>query len=74
LDQKDGKWQEAGENGILRKFRTCTLAKYNRMVLSKRRRWEGHVTRMVRRLVHINYWRECPKGMDHKDNQDVLDG
>jgi hypothetical protein len=33
----------------MRSFITCTLAKYNIMIKSRRMRWAGHVARMEKR-------------------------
>jgi hypothetical protein len=36
-----------------------------RMIKSRRMRWAGHVTRMGRRGMHIEYWCESQKERDH---------
>jgi hypothetical protein len=39
-------------------------------VKSRRMRWAGHVARMGRRGLHIEYWWENQKKRDHWDDQD----
>jgi hypothetical protein len=36
-----------------------------RMIMSRRMRWAGHVTRMGRRGMHIGYWWGSQKERDH---------
>jgi hypothetical protein len=42
-----------------------------RMIKSRRMRWAGHVARMGRREMHIGYWWESQKAIDHWEDQDV---
>jgi hypothetical protein len=35
------------------------------------RRWEGHAARLGRRGMHIGYWRESQKEIDHYEDQEV---
>jgi hypothetical protein len=42
-----------------------------RMIMSRRKRWAGHVARMGRRGMHIGYWWESQKERDHQEDQDV---
>jgi hypothetical protein len=42
-----------------------------RMIKSRGMRWAGHVTRMGRRGMHIEYWWESHKEIDHYEDQDV---
>jgi hypothetical protein len=42
-----------------------------RMIKSRRMRWAGHVARMGRRGMHIEYWLESRKEGDHWEDQDV---
>jgi hypothetical protein len=46
LDLGERKWQEAGEDCIMRSFITCTLHQILRVMKSMMIRWAGHVTRM----------------------------
>jgi hypothetical protein len=39
--------------------------------LSRRMKWAGHVARMGRRGLHIEYWWDCQKERDHWEDQDV---
>jgi hypothetical protein len=41
------------------------------MVKSRRMRWSGHVARMWRRGMNIEYWWERQRERDHYSNQDV---
>jgi hypothetical protein len=41
------------------------------MIKSRRMRWEGHVSRMRIRRMHIGYRLERQKERDHWENQDV---
>jgi hypothetical protein len=41
------------------------------MIKSRRMRWAGHVARMGRRGMHIGYWWESQKVIDHWQDQDV---
>jgi hypothetical protein len=36
-----------------------------RMIMSRRRRWSGHVARIGRREMHIGYWCERQKEREH---------
>jgi hypothetical protein len=40
-------------------------AKIIRMIKSRRMRWAGHVARMRRSGMHIEYWWESQKDRDH---------
>jgi hypothetical protein len=42
-----------------------------RMIKSKRMRWTGHVARMGRGRLHIEYWWESRKEGDYWEDQDV---
>jgi hypothetical protein len=47
LDLRGRKWQEAGEDCIMRSFITCTLHQnVIRVIRSRRLRWEGNVARI----------------------------
>jgi hypothetical protein len=41
------------------------------MMKSRRMRWAGHVARMGRRGMHIEFWWENQKERDHEEDQDV---
>jgi hypothetical protein len=42
-----------------------------RMIKARRMRWAGHVARMGRRGIHIEYWWKSQKERDHYEDQDV---
>jgi hypothetical protein len=39
------------------------------MIKSRRVRWAGHVARMGRREIHIEYWWESQKEINHWEDQ-----
>jgi hypothetical protein len=41
------------------------------MIKSRRMRWAGHVARMGKREMHVEYWLESQKERDHWEDQDV---
>jgi hypothetical protein len=40
-------------------------------MIKSRMRWAGHVARLGRRGMHIEYWWEVQKERDHWENEDV---
>jgi hypothetical protein len=42
-----------------------------RIIKSRRMRWAGHVARMGRRVMHIEYWWESQKDRGQWEDQDV---
>jgi hypothetical protein len=42
-----------------------------RIIKSRRIRWAGQVARMGKRLMHIGYWSESQKEIDHYEDQDL---
>jgi hypothetical protein len=42
------------------------------MIKSKRMRWEGYVTRMRRRGMHLGFWRKSQRETDHYKDLDVV--
>jgi hypothetical protein len=67
-DEETGGWRKL-HNEELRNLYSCPSV--IRMIKSRRIRWVGHVARMGRRGMHIEYWWESQKERDHWEDQDV---
>jgi hypothetical protein len=67
-DEVTGGWRKL-HNEELQNL--CSFPSIIRTIKSRRIRWEGHVTRMVRKGMHIGYWWEFQKERDQWEDQDV---
>jgi hypothetical protein len=63
-DEVTGGWRKLYKEE-LRKLYSSPNIFVIRMIKSRRMRWAGHVTRMARRGMHIGYWWESQKEIDH---------
>jgi hypothetical protein len=67
-DEVTGGWRKLHNEEL---HNLCCSPSIIRMITSRRMRWEGHVTRMLRRGMHIGYCSETQKERDLQVKQDV---
>jgi hypothetical protein len=67
-DEVTGDWRKLHKEGLLNLYKSPSII---RMIKSMRMRWTGHVARMGRRGIHIRYWWENQKEIDHWEDEDV---
>jgi hypothetical protein len=66
LREEEGSWRKLHNNDLQSLY---SLPNIVRVVKSRRMRWAGHVARMGRGDVFMEFW--GPKGRDHWEDQGV---
>jgi hypothetical protein len=61
-DEETGNWRKLHNDELHNLYSSPDII---RMIESRRLRWAGHVTRMGRRRMHIEYWWESQKEVHH---------
>jgi hypothetical protein len=66
-DEMTGGWRKLHNEELYNLYSSPNII---RMIKSKKMIWAGHVARM-RREMHIGYWWESQKEIDHYEDRDV---
>jgi hypothetical protein len=61
-DKVTGGWRKLHNEELHNMYSSSSII---RLIKSRRMRWVGHVARMGRRGLHIEYWWESQKERDH---------
>jgi hypothetical protein len=67
-DEVTGGWRKLHNEELQNLYSSPNII---RMIKSRRMKWAGHVARMGRSEMHVEYWWECQKERDQWENQDV---
>jgi hypothetical protein len=61
-DEMTGGWRKLHNEELHNLYSSPSII---RMIKSTSMRWKGHVARMRRRRMHVKYWWESQKEIDH---------
>jgi hypothetical protein len=67
-DDVTGDWRKLHNDELHNLY---SLPNIIRMIKSRRMTWAGHVARMGRREMHIRYWWESQKEIDHYEDRNI---
>jgi hypothetical protein len=67
-DEVTGGWRKLHNEELHNLYSSPSII---RMIESRRMRLAGHVTRMRRRGMHVEYWWECQEEREHWEDHDV---
>jgi hypothetical protein len=68
-DEETGGWRKLHKEELHKLYYSPSIIT---MIESRRLRWTGHVARMGRRIMYVEFWLEIQKERGHLEDQDVV--